>query len=206
MKIIYKEENILNIPNLLSFYRLLAFPFILILAITGYEKLFIIFICISLVTDFLDGLIARTFNLQTRFGLALDNLADIGTIFTAIYGMFVFKWEDFKDHVWVLYLFLFVFIISYIVAFIRFKKVPGLNLYGSVASAYLQSIFLFVLFAWNFVLWLYYLALFAGILAYIEKILILLRLDDIRPGVKGLYWLMKEQKQAGKPIKDVSSE
>jgi CDP-diacylglycerol--glycerol-3-phosphate 3-phosphatidyltransferase len=34
-----------------------------------------------------------------------------------------------------------------------------------------------------------------GILAYIEKILVLLKLDDIKTGVKGLYWLMKKEDQ-----------
>ena len=194
MKLFYKGENILNIPNLLSFYRLVMVPVILTFAFTGNEVLFAIFICISLVTDVMDGFIARRFNLQTRFGLALDNLADIGTIFTAVYGMFVFKWPDIQDHIWLLYMFFTVFIISYLVSFIRFRKVPGLHLTGSVISGYLQGVFLFLLFAWGFISWLFYLAMIVGTLAYIEKIIILLRLDDIRPGVKGLYWLIKEQK------------
>ena len=194
MSLIYKGENILNIPNLISFYRLIVFPVILVFAITGYEKLFVIFICISLITDFLDGLIARTFNLQTRFGLALDNIADVGTIFTAVYGMFRFKWTEIQDHVWILYVFLVVFLISYIIAFIRFRKVPGLHLLGSVTSGYIQAIFLFLLFAWGFIPWLYFLAIGGGILAYIEKIIVLFLLDEIKPGVKGVYWLIKNKR------------
>jgi phosphatidylglycerophosphate synthase len=31
------------------------------------------------------------------------------------------------------------------------------------------------------------------VLAYIEKIFVLLKIDDIRPGVKGLYWLLKKE-------------
>jgi len=193
MSILYKGENILNIPNALSFYRLIMVPVILLFAILRFENLFVVFICISLVTDILDGFIARNFNMQTRFGSAIDNIADIGTIFTALYGMFIFKWEHVQEHVWILYIFFFMFFLSYIVAFIRFKKVPGLHLYLSVISGYLQGIFLFVLFAWNFFTWLFYLAMIIGILAYIEKILVLIKLDDIRPGVKGLYWLMKDK-------------
>ena len=194
MKYIYKGENILNIPNLLSFYRLIVFPLIFYFAFSGNETLFVIFICISLVTDVMDGFIARNFNMQTHFGLQLDNLADVGTIITAFYGLFRFKWEDFQAHAWVIYVFLAIFIISYIISFIRFGKIPGLHLYGSVASAYIMSIFFFILFAWNFYLWLYYLAFISGILAYIEKILILFKLKEIRAGVKGLYWLLKEDK------------
>jgi CDP-diacylglycerol--glycerol-3-phosphate 3-phosphatidyltransferase len=33
-----------------------------------------------------------------------------------------------------------------------------------------------------------------GALAYIDKILVLLKTDNIRPGLKGIYWVMHEKK------------
>jgi cardiolipin synthase (CMP-forming) len=192
MKTFIRGENIINIPNAISFYRLAVFPFILMLAILGMEQLFVIFLIINLISDILDGLIARTFNLVTKFGAALDNLADTGTYALALYGIFAFRWSDIQPHAWLLYLFLAVFALSYFVAFSRFGKIPGLHLYSAVTAGYLQGTFFFVLFVWGFNLWFYYLAIGWGILAYIEKILVLYRLDDIKPGVKGLYWLMKK--------------
>jgi CDP-diacylglycerol--glycerol-3-phosphate 3-phosphatidyltransferase len=50
-----------------------------------------------------------------------------------------------------------------------------------------------VLFAWDFILWLFVIAMVVGIIAYIEKILVLMKLEEIKPGVKGLYWLSKEK-------------
>lgn len=187
-----KGEKVLNVPNLLSLYRLLVFPVILYMALTGAEKWFVILICISLITDILDGNIARIFNLQSDFGAALDNLADIFTFAMALLGIFIFKWTEIQPHAWLLYLFLGVFVLSYVVGFYRFGKIPGLHLYGAVIAGYLQGIFLFVLFVFGFFPWLYYLAVGWGVFAYIEKILVLLRLDDIRIGVKGLYWMMKD--------------
>ena len=84
--------------------------------------------------------------------------------------------------------------LSYIVAFVRFQKIPGLHLYSAVSAGYVQSIFFFVLFVFGFYAWFYYLAIAWGVVAYSEKILVLLRLDDIKRGVKGLYWLLKEQR------------
>lgn len=188
-------ENVLNVPNLLSLYRLLVFPVILYMALTGNEKWFVILICISLITDILDGNIARIFNLQSDFGAALDNLADIFTFAMALVGLYVFKWTEIQPHAWLLYLFLGVFLFSYLVGFLRFGKIPGLHLYGAVIAGYLQGLFFFVLFVFGFYTWFYYLAVGWGLLAYIEKILVLLRLDDIRIGVKGLYWLMKDPKE-----------
>lgn len=193
-KIIVKGENVLNVPNALSLYRLLVFPVILFMALTNRESTYVILLCISLVSDALDGSIARRFDLQTKFGAALDNLADICTYAMAVLGLFVFKWEEIEPHSLLLYLFFGFFILSYIIAFIRFGKIPGLHLYSAVSAGYIQSIFFFILFVFGFYAWLFYLVMGWGIVAYVEKILVLLKLEDIKRGVRGLYWLMKEQK------------
>lgn len=192
MRLTVRGENILNVPNALSFYRLVMFPFILFTALQGNEQLFVILLSINLVSDILDGFIARTFKLTTRFGAGLDNLADIGTYILALYGIFAFKWTEIQPHGWLLYSFLAVFTISYIVAFYRFGKIPGLHLYSAVLAGYLQGGFFFVLFVWDFYVWFFYIAIGWGILAYIEKTIVLMRLDDIKSGVKGLYWLEKK--------------
>jgi len=194
-KIMINGENVLNVPNMLSFYRLIISPVILYFILTGNETWFAILICISLVSDALDGNIARTFNLQTKFGAALDNVGDFASYVMAVLGVLVFKWAAIEPHVWILYLYILVWTISYIIAFYQFGKIPGLHLYTPVIAGYLQGIFLFVLFAFDFYAWLYYLAVGLGVIAYIEKCFVLMRLDDIRSGVKGLYWLVQKQKQ-----------
>ncbi len=197
-QITVRGEKIINVPNFISLYRLLAFPVILFMALTGREHWFVVLLCISLVSDVLDGNIARIFKLQTHFGAALDNLADICTYAMAILGLFIFKWTDIEPHAWLLYLFLGIFILSYIISFLRFGKIPGLHLYSAVSAGYAQSIFFFVLFVFGFYLWMYYLVVIWGIVAYTEKILILFKLDDIKIGVKGLYWLLKKEKEQKK--------
>lgn len=194
-QLIIRGENVLNVPNFISLYRLLAFPVILYMALTGREQGFVILLCISLISDVLDGNIARFFKLQTHFGAALDNLADIFTYAMALLGIFIFKWTEIEPHAWILYVFLAIFVLSYIVSFIRFGKIPGLHLYSAVSAGYIQSIFFFILFVFGFYPWMYYLAVGWGAVAYTEKIFVLLKLDDIKIGVKGLYWLMKKEKE-----------
>lgn len=196
MEIRHNGDNVLNVPNMISLYRLLMFPVILVLALSGNERWFVILLCINLVSDIIDGQIARRFGLVTRLGAALDNLADMGTYALALYGIFSFRWAEVRPHAWLLYLFLAVFGLSYVVAFVRFGKIPGLHLYAAVAAGYLQGAFFFVLFVWGFQLWFYVLAVGWGVLAYLEKIVVLLLLDDIRPGIKGLYWLWNKQTQS----------
>ncbi|MFO7999295.1 MAG: CDP-alcohol phosphatidyltransferase family protein [Bacteroidales bacterium] len=190
-----KKEQIVNLPNVISFYRLIVFPLILWFAWSGNEKMFVIFICISLVSDILDGFIARTFKMVTKFGAQMDNLADLGTYILALYGIFRFRWDALQPHAWILYLFLAIFALTYVVAWIRFRKIPGLHLYGAVIAGYLQGLFLFVLFLYGFIPWFFYLAIGWGVLAYIEKFFVLIHLDDIRANTKGLYWLLKKKKR-----------
>lgn len=192
-QITIKGEKILNVPNLISLYRLLVFPVILYMILTERESWFVVLLCISLVSDVLDGNIARIFKLQTNFGAALDNLADICTIAMALWGLFVFKWTEVEPHAFILYLFFSLFILSYIIGFYRFGKIPGLHLYSAVSAGYVQGIFFFILFAFGFYPWMYYLAIGWGVVAYTEKIFVLLKLDDIKIGVKGLYWLVKSE-------------
>ncbi len=193
MSLTYKGEKILNVPNAISFYRLIMFPVILTLALLGYELLFVILFCINLISDMLDGLIARIFNQVTRFGAQLDYLADTGSYILALYGVFTFRWAEIQPHAWFLYIFIAILVISYIVAIIRFGKIPGLHIFSVVSSGYVQGTFFFVLFAWGFIPWFYYIAIGWGILAYIEKTIILLIIDDIKRGIKGLYWLRKKK-------------
>ena len=70
----------MNLPNKLTVFRVILIPFFvlfLLLDITAYDRWFAlaIFIIASL-TDFLDGHIARKYNLVTNFGKFMDPLAD----------------------------------------------------------------------------------------------------------------------------------
>ena len=70
----------MNLPNKLTIFRVILIPFFVVLLlfdITAYDKwiALAIFIVASL-TDFLDGYIARKYNLVTNFGKFMDPLAD----------------------------------------------------------------------------------------------------------------------------------
>ncbi len=65
-----------QIPNILTIFRFILIPFIVInLVYDSYIAAFIIF-TISGLTDILDGFIARKFNFITNFGKLIDPLAD----------------------------------------------------------------------------------------------------------------------------------
>ena len=66
-------------------------PVIGVLALSEERTLFIVLLCISFVTDVLDGLMARTWNLCTKIGSRLNSIADELTYVAALVGIFQFE-------------------------------------------------------------------------------------------------------------------
>jgi len=187
------SERFWTIPNILSLYRILVFPFILWLILSKNEKLFTVFIAISLISDFLDGFIARRFHMQTKIGARLDSWADLGTYILAFLAIYLFKWEEIRPYSSVLLLFALIMLLSYIVVFVKFRGLIGLHTYLFKLTGYLQGAFIISLFVWGFHLLPYYICLVWGILACLEEILIILLLKEPRSNVKGLYWVLKNK-------------
>lgn len=72
-----RENRIITIPNILSVCRILMIPvFIWAYCCSKEYLLAFLILCLSGITDLLDGFIARTFHMVSNFGKALDPLAD----------------------------------------------------------------------------------------------------------------------------------
>ena len=78
MRAIYK-----NIPNALSCLRLFAVPFLLIIAWQNRSGLFLAIFAVSLLTDAIDGFMARCLKATSNNGALLDSAADIITYLAA---------------------------------------------------------------------------------------------------------------------------
>jgi len=184
-------ERFWTIPNFLSLYRIVVFPFILYLLIIKDERLFALFITISLVTDILDGMIARIFGMQTKMGARLDSWADTGTYILAFIAIYLFRWKEIRGDWIVLVLFFISWMLSYAVVLIKFKGLIGLHTYLFKITGYLQGAFVVILFLFGYYPWLFYLCLSMGILACIEEIIIISLIDRPMSNVRGLYWVLK---------------
>ena len=66
-------------PNVVSCVRFLLLPGLLGLAWLGRDRLFLLVLTLSLLTDLLDGQLARWLNQRTELGAKLDSWADLAT-------------------------------------------------------------------------------------------------------------------------------
>ena len=90
-----KRSQILSIPNILTFIRIVLIPVCIVLYFKAKDRADYIItgsvLALSCITDMFDGLIARKFNMITTLGKILDPIADKGTQFAMIICLSV-KW------------------------------------------------------------------------------------------------------------------
>ena len=188
-----KKSEFLTIPNLITSYRLVIDPVILYFIIADKENLFAIFLTINLLSDALDGFLARILKQETEIGAKLDAFADIFTYVLAFIGIFVFKMEDIRPHMISFIVMISMLVSTVIVSLIKFRKFPTYHLYTTKIGGYIEGGFFIALFIIGFITPYYYLVVAWAIMGAIECIAINLLIPEMRSDIKGLYWVLKER-------------
>lgn len=76
-----------HIPNILSALRVALMPVVLMTAIGGSRRWFVVTLAAGLITDALDGFFARRLHAESELGRKLDSFADYLTMITGIAGI-----------------------------------------------------------------------------------------------------------------------
>ncbi|MFT4143518.1 MAG: CDP-alcohol phosphatidyltransferase family protein [Mobilitalea sp.] len=129
-----------NVPNLITIARILGTMFLLI--IKPFSQLFLIVYFLCGVTDVVDGVIARKFNLVSKKGQILDSIADCFMITVLLLLVIL----NFNLPLWSLFWVVIIAIIrlsSLIVGFIRYRQLAFLHTYANKTTG-------FVLFCYPF--------------------------------------------------------
>jgi cardiolipin synthase len=79
----------ITVPNFISILRLIMIPFIFYFLVSREDVIALILLVIAVLTDFLDGQIARRFNQESDLGKILDPAIDRVLIFALLAGLIV---------------------------------------------------------------------------------------------------------------------
>ena len=180
-----------TVPNILSFYRLAAAVPLAVLVVTGDQPLFALLFLVSLISDILDGLIARLFHLQTPFGARLDSWADTATSWVGLAGVLRFAWPAIAAHLSWLLSFVVLAQLLNLAMLMKFRRIVGLHSYSYKLAAYLQGAAALLLLWTGQWTWLCDLAIAWGLVACIEELLIVQVLEEPLTDVKGLWWVLR---------------
>jgi CDP-diacylglycerol--glycerol-3-phosphate 3-phosphatidyltransferase len=178
------------VPNLITAGRIACAPVLLWLAFTHQETAFGVVLVAALVSDIVDGLIARACHATSAFGAALDSVADSLLVPVAALGAWVFHADALHEHFWALLTVVGLALAENAVALLRYGRLSSFHTYLSRAAAYALGIFVGSLFVFGFVPWLMWLAVVLALVAHLEEFLLLWRLPTWRSDVRGLWWVM----------------
>jgi cardiolipin synthase len=184
----------LHVPNIISGCRLAATPVLLWFALGGHRDGFVWLLLACLVSDIVDGLIARTFKLETTIGAFLDSAADSLVTLTAAVGVVVYQWDFVAAHLVALLVMIGCNVGQSAAALLRYGRLSSFHCYLMRVAAYSQGIFFMGLFLWGETTWLFYTMFVLTSVAYVEDMLLLAFLPQWTHDVRGLYWVLKARR------------
>ena len=177
----------MNLPSLLTFYRLVAAPVAVWMAFEGHRDGFFILIIISLFTDLIDGPLARWLGQETRFGAKLDTVADSCTLLVGLLGLYLFEVQNLRPEFPWIFLFLVSYAAAALASVFKFGVLPAYHLYSSKTAAFCTALFFIWLFLADYSRAFLLLVIGLGVVANLESLLVTLRLKRFRTDIVSLF-------------------
>ncbi len=133
--------SIKSIPDLLCYARLLLVPIVLALALSNLPFYAGVALLAAGLTDMLDGIIARGWNIATAYGSRLDSIADTLMEVSAAAAVLILKPGIFTGHTLILGAWIAIEASSILLGWIKFRRIANLHLYltktaGVIAYAF----------------------------------------------------------------------
>ncbi len=182
-----------HIPHVISVARIVATPGLVYLALSNREDPYKWLLLAALLSDIVDGLIARNFSFTSKFGSTLDTLADAWLWVAAVVGIWKFQPALVTEYWLVIVPVLGLWLLEHVLAFLRYGKLTSFHTYATRAGAYALGIFIMSLYLWGLQPWLLYLAATLSILGNLEELIIIALLPSWTPDVRGLYWVLGQR-------------
>jgi cardiolipin synthase len=156
----------MNIPNSISFVRLLLIPVFVWLALTNNLALACVTIFVASFTDWLDGYAARKLNQFTRLGQLLDPISDRLYILALL---FVIYYLELAPIIILVFILLREFILTGLMIYLKTRGITGLPVHylgkmgafclliglpGLIfAEAFKETAFIWLTIGWSFLIW-----------------------------------------------------
>ena len=183
-----------SIPNVLSGFRIIASPFVLYFAWMGYQNLFLGLLIISLLSDAIDGYIARRLNITSDIGAKLDSWGDIATYLTVPFCAWWLWPKILKKEAIYVFIVIGAYVIPIIASLIKFRGIPSYHTWGAKIAAVKMSVAVFILFITG-ITWPFRCASVIQVIVACEGVFITIRLSELQSNVQSLWHVIMIQNQ-----------
>lgn len=184
-------QGIANLPNLLSCFRFVAAPLLLVLAWEGYPRSYIVVLVLSFLSDALDGFLARWFHQESQLGSKLDTLADL-VIYITIPISAWWLWPDLlRQEAPFVVSVIASYSVPALVGLIKFRSLTSYHTWAVKLAATAAGGAALIMFAGG-PTWLFRLATPICVLAALEQIAITLVLHRSSSDVRSLWHVLRQ--------------
>jgi len=183
---------ILNIPNSLSLFRIIAAPFLLLTGWFEMPNLFFILFGLMLLSDALDGFIARILDQTSELGARLDSYGDILTYLSTPLAAW-WLWPDIiKEELYYIIAVIIIYILPAFFALAKFGKLASYHTWITKVSAVLMSAGVVVLLGFENAL-LFHIAISFLVIEMVENIAITIILPKQKSDIHSVWHAWKER-------------
>lgn len=183
-----------HIPNIISILRIISVPALTVLAWQYEREWFGWLFTAALISDILDGAIARHFKFVSRLGMLLDSVADLLLFSVSVLGLWRLFPEVVHEYAGILLLVIVVWIGTVLLGFLRYGKLPSFHTYMSRVTAYIVGTFFVALFLWGFLSSLFWIAVSFMLASHAEVLVMLLLLPEWSPDTPGLLRVLQKRR------------
>lgn len=183
------RNNLYSAPNLLSLLRLILVPILITLAIYGQAELFLLLLAVSLVSDVLDGYVARKLQQTSELGARLDSWGDILTYGAMISALYLIWPPIFSAQAGFLLAAMLSFILPLLLALSRFGSYPSYHTIGAKVTAILMAPAYYLLILWDTELF-FRAVILLRVLVAVEEIAITFALKRPKSNVDSVFFLL----------------
>ena len=190
------NREIYNLPNFVSFIRILLAPVLFYFALTEKPVWFLATLMFSGFTDVLDGFLARTLHQITEMGSRLDSWGDF-TIYTTMAICAWILWPDIVAEELIAYVVIVISITSpVIVGLLKFRTITSYHTWTVKVAVVVTFIGYILLFA-GWVDWPFRVAAVFCAVAALEEIAITLLIHHEHVDVRTVWEALKYNKEDG---------
>jgi cardiolipin synthase len=182
-----------NLANLITGCRIALAPVLLFLAWDHREHAFLACLVVSLVSDIVDGQIARRLHLTSELGTRLDSWADLLTFASVPVALWWLRPDLVASERVAFLVTVGCYLVPILVGFLKFRRLTSYHTLMARISAYLMGLAVVVLFARG-PTWILHVAVCVLLVAEVEEICITIALPELRSNV----WSLRRVLRAGR--------
>jgi CDP-diacylglycerol--glycerol-3-phosphate 3-phosphatidyltransferase len=191
------STKLFSIANILSFLRLGLVPVLVWLAASGEDVLFLWVLGVCLISDALDGYLARKLNQASELGAKLDSWGDALTYAAMILGLYLLWPLIFSDQSIFVLMATLSFLVPLAVSAVKFGEYPSYHTLGAKIAALLIAPAYYMLITIDADVW-FRVVVLLYLLVAIEEIVITCLLSHSRTNISSAWTLIKELRNHSK--------